>query len=243
LDTWFSSALWSFAGLSESDLNEFYPSSVLITARDVINLWVARMIFSGLEFMKDIPFPEVLIHATVLTKEGKRMSKSLGTGIDPMDLLEKYGADATRFGIIWQAMGTQDIHWDETAVQAGKKFANKLWNISRFVMGRLDSSTNSEYVTNKRIRKFAKDSLFADDKNNLEKLENLEKEIEKDIPAYELGPALHKIYDFVWHEFADKYIELSKKREETLREVGGIGDKGIQEVKKALGNLGLNLKQ
>jgi len=112
LDTWFSSALWPFAGLREADLKNFYPSNVLITARDIINLWVGRMIFSGLEFQKTAPFPEVLIHATILTKEGRRMSKSLGTGIDPLGLIEKYGADATRFGIIWQTMGTQDIHWD-----------------------------------------------------------------------------------------------------------------------------------
>ncbi|MEK7590370.1 MAG: class I tRNA ligase family protein, partial [Patescibacteria group bacterium] len=133
LDTWFSSALWPFAGLSETDLKKFYPSNILITARDIINLWVGRMIFSGLEFIGSEPFPEALIHGTILTKEGKRMSKSLGTGIDPLVLIEKYGADATRFGIIWQSMGNQDIRWDETAVMAGKKFANKIWNISRFV--------------------------------------------------------------------------------------------------------------
>jgi valyl-tRNA synthetase len=218
LDTWFSSALWPFAGLSEKDLKDFHPSNVLITARDIINLWVARMIFSGLELMGKTPFPEVLIHATILTKEGKRMSKSLGTGIDPLELIEKYGADATRFGIIWQAMGTQDIHWDEAAVMAGKKFANKIWNIARYIAGR---STNNESVTNKRIngfaiRKFEKNSLFDDsaDKEILKKLKVLKKQVEKDIKNYEFGPALHKAYDFVWHEFADKYIEVSKKRED-----------------------------
>jgi len=203
LDTWFSSALWPFAGLSEQDLKDFYPSDVLITARDIINLWVARMIFSGLEFRKAVPFPETLIHATILTKEGKRMSKSLGTGIDPLGLIEKYGADAIRFGIIWQAMGTQDIHWDETAVQAGKKFANKLWNIARFIQGKAGGSE-------------AKKAKVIDsaDKEILAKLEKLEESVGAKMKTYELGQALHEIYDFVWHEVADKYIELSKKRED-----------------------------
>lgn len=205
LDTWFSSALWPFAGLSGKDLKDFYPSNILITARDIINLWVARMIFSGLEFMKEAPFPEVLIHATILTKEGQRMSKSKGTGIDPLELIEKYGADATRFGIIWQSMGTQDIRWDETAVMAGKKFSNKLWNIARFVLSKTGSSKFE--IRNPKPEN-------QEDKEILGKLENLKKETEKDIENYEFGPALHKIYDFVWHEVADKYIELSKNRED-----------------------------
>lgn len=218
LDTWFSSALWPFAGLSDKDIKDFYPSSVLITARDIINLWVSRMIYSGLEFQKATPFPEVLIHATILTKDGQRMSKSKGTGIDPVELIDKYGADATRFGIIWQAMGTQDIRWDETAVQGGKKFANKLWNIAKFIQGKL---ANSEFSTNKRInefgiRKLEKDSLLVDqeDKEILAKLETLKSEVEKDTKNYELGQSLHKIYEFVWHEVADKYLEASKKRED-----------------------------
>lgn len=207
LDTWFSSALWPFAGLSDKDLKDYYPSDILITARDIINLWVGRMIFSGLEFTNNEPFPEVLIHATILTKEGKRMSKSKGTGIDPLVLIDKYGADATRFGIIWQAMGNQDIKWDETAVMAGKKFANKLWNITRFVLGRTGIS-NFQFSISKLKKGETKD------KEILEKLENTKKETEQDINNYDFGQALHKIYDFVWHEFADKYIELSKNRDD-----------------------------
>ena len=137
LDTWFSSALWPFATLGwpdSKDFKDFYPTQVLSTARDIINLWVARMIFSGVEFTGKQPFSDVIIHATILTKDGKRMSKSLGTGIDPMTLIEKYGADATRFGLIWQAMGGQDIHWAEEHVMAGKKFCNKIWNATRFVL-------------------------------------------------------------------------------------------------------------
>lgn len=214
LDTWFSSALWPFAGLSEEDQKKFYPSSVLITARDIINLWVGRMIFSGLEFKGETPFPDVLIHATVLTKDGKRMSKSLGTGIDPIGLIEKYGADATRFGIIWQAMGTQDIHWDEAAVQAGKKFANKLWNIARFAQTR-----GADFKSD-----FPKSGLTPEDQEILGKLADLKKETERGIGAYDFGQTIHKIYDFVWHELADVYIEKTKNRtDENVKIVlGGI---------------------
>src|SRR3989344_2614210 len=129
LDTWFSSALWPFATLgwpndNSKDLKEFYPTQVLSTARDIINLWVARMVFSSEEFLGKPPFSDVIIHATILAKSGARMSKSLGTGVDPIELIEKYGADATRFGLIYQMMGGQDIKFDESHVLAGKKFAN-----------------------------------------------------------------------------------------------------------------------
>ncbi|MBZ9569936.1 class I tRNA ligase family protein, partial [Patescibacteria group bacterium] len=138
LDTWFSSALWPFATLGwpkkTKDLKKFYPTDVLSTGRDILNLWVARMIFSGMEFMKKNPFKTVYIHPTVLTKGGKRMSKSLGTGIDPINLIEKYGADATRFGIIWQVMGGQDIRFIEDNIIMGKKFCNKIWNAARFIL-------------------------------------------------------------------------------------------------------------
>lgn len=202
LDTWFSSALWPFAGLSDADKAQFYPSSILITARDIINLWVGRMIFSGLEFMdKRTPFPEVLIHATVLTKEGKRMSKSLGTGIDPLALIEKYGADATRFGIIWQAMGTQDIRWDEAAVVAGKKFANKLWNAARFIMPHMDRE-GAEGVQ--------PEAQTEENKAIIKKLAEAKKAVAGHIEAYEFGQALHAAYDFVWHDVCDVYLEWSK---------------------------------
>ncbi len=138
LDTWFSSALWPFAVLGwpkkTKDLKKFYPTDVIVTDRGIINLWVARMVFSGLEFMKKPPFRDVIIHATILTKEGKRMSKSLGTGLDPLNFIEQYGADATRFALIWQTMGTQDVHWSEEALMAGKKFLNKIWNAARLFL-------------------------------------------------------------------------------------------------------------
>ena len=226
LDTWFSSALWPFAALGwptacqqsqkskvksqknicepipGSDLEQFYPTQILSTARDIINLWVARMVYSGLELTGEKPFTDVIIHATILTKEGKRMSKSLGTGIDPMILIEKYGADAVRFGLIWQAMGGQDIHWDETAVVAGKKFANKVWNIARFIL----QQTNNPQLTIDKLQ-----LKNTENKKIIAKLSETKKSIEKYLDEYEFGQALHTLYDFIWHDLADKYIESSKK--------------------------------
>lgn len=212
LDTWFSSALWPFATLGwpkqTEDLRNFYPTQVLSTARDIINLWVARMIFSGLEFTGKKPFADVIIHGTILTKEGKRMSKSLGTGVDPLSLIEKYGADATRFGLIWQAMGNQDIHWEETAVMAGKKFANKVWNVARYILGRTADSA-SGISSLKQIQKL---KLAKEDKDILKELGEIKKSVAKDIDSYRFGRALHTLYNFIWHSFADNYIESSKKR-------------------------------
>jgi len=205
LDTWFSSALWPFAALSERDLKDFYPSDVLITARDIINLWVARMIFSGMEFRGEIPFLKVLIHATILTQEGKRMSKSKGTGVDPLELIDNFGADALRFGLIWQSMGNQDIRFDGTAVMAGRKFANKIWNATRFVI----NNTNLRMDSNDKNKIKPKTSA---DKKILGQLQKAKKAVEKDIENFHFGQALHKIYDFFWHDFCDVYIEKSKKQ-------------------------------
>ncbi|OHB24369.1 MAG: hypothetical protein A3J67_05410 [Parcubacteria group bacterium RIFCSPHIGHO2_02_FULL_48_10b] len=213
LDTWFSSALWPFATLGHprksKDLTAFYPTSVLSTARDIINLWVARMVFSGLEFMKKPPFRDIMIHATILTKEGKRMSKSLGTGIDPMDLIDRYGADATRFGLIWQAMGNQDIHWSEEHVVAGKKFANKIWNSSRFVLMKKPQLIDADRLNHGLTR--TNKNLAAADKKILIALEKTKKEVSRRIEKYEFGQALHTLYDFYWHNFCDIYLEESKK--------------------------------
>ncbi|MBU6415435.1 class I tRNA ligase family protein, partial [Patescibacteria group bacterium] len=216
LDTWFSSALWPFAALGwpekTKDLEEFYPTAMLSTARDIINLWVSRMIFSGKEFMGKEPFRNVLIHPTILTKEGKRMSKSLGTGIDPMTLIEKYGADATRFGLIWQMMGGQDIHWAEEHVIAGKKFCNKIWNAARFVLAQL---------TNNNLQPTTLPTANTDeDKKILEQLESVKQEVSELIDSYDFGQALHIFYDFFWHEFCDIYLEAAKKQlqDEELQE-------------------------
>jgi len=206
LDTWFSSALWPFATLGwpldsargkPSDLETYYPTQVLSTARDIINLWVARMVFSSEELLGKSPFSDVVIHATIMAKSGQRMSKSLGTGVDPMDLIEKYGADATRFGLVWQAMGTQDIKWAEEHVVAGRKFLNKIWNASRFVLGQLEKSRPK--VKN------------AEDKKILAELKKTKKEVSQKIEKYEFGPALRTLHDFFWHKFCDRYLEESKK--------------------------------
>ncbi|OGF69432.1 hypothetical protein A3H65_04305 [Candidatus Giovannonibacteria bacterium RIFCSPLOWO2_02_FULL_45_14] len=203
LDTWFSSALWPFATLgwpddSAKDLKEFYPTQVLSTARDIINLWVARMVFSSEEFLSKPPFSDVIIHATILSKSGARMSKSLGTGVDPMTLIEKYGADATRFGLIWQSMGGQDVHWAEEHVVAGKKFANKIWNASRFVLARSGKHNPPAGGKNLEIiKKFGETS----------------KKVNSLIDQYDFGQALHELYEFFWHEFCDKYLEEIKKDE------------------------------
>ena len=200
LDTWFSSALWPFATLGwpkkTENLKKFYPTDALTNDRGIINLWDARMIFSGLEFMETSPFKDLLIHATILTKDGKRMSKSLGTGIDPMDLINKYGADATRFGLIWQAMGGQDIHWSEEHVIGGKKFCNKIWNAARFVLQNKNLKTNKKTPADKKI---------------LAQLAKTQKQVSKLIDKYDFGKALHILYDFFWHDFCDVYIEESKK--------------------------------
>jgi len=211
LDTWFSSALWPFATLGfpqkTKSLKTFYPTDVLSTARDIINLWVARMIFSGMEFTAKVPFHTVYIHPTVLTKEGERMSKSLGTGIDPISLIDKYGADATRFGISWQLMGGQDIRFVEDNIVMGKKFCNKLWNASRFVMFQLSPKENfllPATLTNLK-------DLTGADKKILKILEGVVKSVEKDIDNFQFGKATHTIYDFFWHDFCDTYIERTKK--------------------------------
>ena len=205
LDTWFSSALWPFAGLSESDRKNYYPGNLVSNAREILNLWDARMIFSGLEFMGEVPFKDVLIHGTILTKDGRRMSKSLGTGIDPLKYVEEFGADATRFAVIWQSSG-QDIRWDESAVVAGKKFANKIWNAARFVL----KNAPTRIYTDKNG--FTQVDLTAEDKQILEKLKTTKEQLERDIESFEFAKALHNLYDFFWHDFCDVYLEESKKQ-------------------------------
>jgi len=212
LDTWFSSALWPFATLGwpkkTKDLKRFYPTQLLVTGRDILNLWVARMIFSGIEFMKKIPFSKVYIHPTVLTKEGRRMSKSLGIGVDPMDLIEKYGADATRFGIAWQITGGQDIRFGEENLQMGKKFCNKIWNATRFVLKNKPPQIN---VNSPHKFKQTK-NLTKADKEILKALEKITKSVTKDLDNFQFHQAAQKLYQFFWHKFCDIYIEESKSQ-------------------------------
>jgi len=206
LDTWFSSALWPFATLGwprkTKDLREFYPTSLLSTAGDILYLWVARMVFSGLEFTKKIPFNKVYIHATILTLQGKRMSKSLGTGINPLELIEKYGADATRLGLMYQINHDQQaIRFDERNILSARNFINKLWNISRFIEMQLQE---------RKIEiKSIKPKTLAD-KWILSCLNKTINSVSQKIENYEFGEAAQELYEFVWHEFADWYLEISK---------------------------------
>lgn len=202
LDTWFSSALWPFT------TKDFYPTDVLSTARDIINLWVARMIFSGMEFKKEIPFKHVYIHATILTKEGKRMSKSLGTGINPINLIDEFGADATRFGIAYQIMGNQDMKFVKDNIVMGKKFCNKIWNATKYVL--LQIPNNRSQISIKS--KIPNSKLTNADKRILKQLEKTIKSVNKDLENFKFGKAAHALYDFFWHDFCDVYIEASKKQ-------------------------------
>ena len=207
-DTWFSSALWPFEvfGWPEKtkDFKEFFPTDILTTARDIINLWVSRMVFSAAEMTGKIPFKNVIIYATVLTKDGKRMSKSLGTGIDPLELIEKYGADALRFGLAWQISELQDLRFDESNIVAGKKFCTKIWNAARFIL--------LGFGNRKISVKSKPKPITAEDKKILKKLEEMIKTTNKDMEKFAFGRAIEKIYHFFWHEFCDIYIEKSKKQ-------------------------------
>jgi len=234
LDTWFSSALWPFATLGwpkkTKDLQYFYPASVLTTARDIINLWVARMVFSGMEFMQKAPFLDVFIHPTVLTKEGKRMSKSLGTGINPMRLIEQYGADSTRFGIIWQVMEGQEIKFVEDNIIMGKKFCNKIWNAARFVLQQVfeqPKEGHRPYISSKEIKT---QKLAAADKKILKKLSETITTIDKNLESFHFGRASHKLYDFFWHDFCDKYIEEFKKLKQSYGESQATAKTESQKV-------------
>jgi len=207
LDTWFSSALWPFATLGwpekTKDFKEFYPTTFITMAREIIYLWAARMIFSSLEFCKTIPFNNVYIHATVLDIEGRRMSKSLGTVIDPLELIDKYGADATRFGILYlTSRDQQQIKFSEDAIKASRNFANKIWNINRFIsMNRQIRNPKSETLTDKWM---------------LSRLNTIIQEITEKLEDYKLGEAVRELYEFVWHEYADWYIEVSKLQKTNL---------------------------
>jgi valyl-tRNA synthetase len=211
LDTWFSSALWPFATLGwpkeTEDLKYFYPTTILPTARDINMLWVVRMIFSGLEFMGKKPFDTVYVHPTVFNIEGKRMSKSLGTGVDPLELIEKYGTDAVRFGLTYINTGTQDIKFDENAILAGKKFANKVWNINRFVLQQIGNSKSEIRNPNK-----IPNPKTENDKKILQSLNHLIASYNHSLDEFRFGQAAHDLYEFIWHDFADIYIEESKKQ-------------------------------
>lgn len=206
LDTWFSSALWPFVTLGwpdeTDDLKTFYPTDIISSAREIFFLWITRMLFSGIEFLKKPPFKTIYTHPTILDKYGRKMSKSKGNVVDPVRIIREYGIDAARFGLIWQAMGTQDIHWSEDGFRAGKKFLNKIWNSGRFVLAKIGDGRRP--LRRPRPRK-------PENKKILEKFDEVKAQLEKMYPALEVGPALHLLYDFYWHSFCDIFLEEAKK--------------------------------
>ena len=206
LDTWFSSALWPFSTLGwpdkTEDLEFFYPTSTLVTGYDIIFFWVARMIFSGIHNMGETPFDTVLIHGIIRDSQGRKMSKSLGNGVDPLEVIDTYGADALRFMLVSGNAPGNDIRYYPEKVEAARNFANKIWNASRFVMMNLDRDIMAKY-------KDCKEYSLAD-KWILSRMNTLVKEVTENMDKFELGIALQKIYDFMWTEFCDWYIELVK---------------------------------
>ena len=205
LDTWFSSALWPFSTLgwpeNTEELKYFYPTSTLVTGYDIIFFWVARMIFSGLEHMGEIPFKTVLFHGLVRDALGRKMSKSLGNGVDPLLEIEKYGADALRFTLVTGNSPGNDMRYSDEKVSASRNFANKIWNAARFILMNIDGKDVSYGLPEK---------LSTEDKWILTKFNNVAKEITDNLDKYELGIAVSKLYDFIWDDFCDWYIELAK---------------------------------
>ena len=209
LDTWFSSALWPFSTLGWPDktpeLEYFYPTDVLVTGYDIIFFWVIRMIFSGYEHMGEKPFGKVLFHGLVRDSQGRKMSKSLGNGIDPLEVIDKYGADALRYTLITGNAPGNDMRFYWERVEASRNFANKVWNASRFIM--MNDPDNKVKATDAQP-----ENLTAADKWILSKMNNLIQEVTDNMEKYELGIAVAKLNDFIWEEFCDWYIEMVKPR-------------------------------
>ncbi len=207
LDTWFSSALWPFSTLGWPDKTEeldyFYPNDVLVTGYDIIFFWVIRMIFSGYEQMGKAPFHTVLFHGLVRDDQGRKMSKSLGNGIDPLEVIDKYGADALRLTLITGNAPGNDMRFYWERVENSRNFANKIWNASRFIQMNLEGS---------EITEPAKEALTEADRWILSKVNRLAKDVTENMDKYELGIAVQKVYDFIWDEFCDWYIEIVKPR-------------------------------
>ncbi|MCD7731571.1 MAG: valine--tRNA ligase [Oscillospiraceae bacterium] len=221
LDTWFSSALWPFSTLGWPDKTEdfdyFYPTDTLVTGYDIIPFWVMRMMFSGIEYTGKAPFNTVLIHGLVRDSQGRKMSKSLGNGIDPLEEIDKYGADALRFMLATGNAPGNDMRYMEEKVKASRNFANKLWNASRFIMMNLPDDFKSEGLP---------ENLNVEDKWVVSKFNTLAKEVNRSLESFELGVAVSKLYDFIWDVYCDWYIELTKPR----IQAGGETAETAQEV-------------
>ena len=224
LDTWFSSALWPFSTLGwpeeTPELKHYFPTNTLVTGYDIIFFWVARMIFSSVEQMGTYPFDTVFIHGIVRDEQGRKMSKSLGNGIDPLLVIDKYGADALRFTLVTGNSPGNDMRYSEKKVEASRNFGNKIWNAARYILMNLDGSEGPAHLP-------AIEDLAIEDKWILSKFNTLCKEVSENIDSYELGVALAKLYDFIWDLFCDWYIEISKIR---LQE----GGKGAETAKAVL---------
>lgn len=224
LDTWFSSALWPFAALGwpqncknlqdgtceepQEDLKQFYPADVVTSAKGILYLWQVRMVFSGMEFMEEPPFDKIYIHPMVLTEDGRRMSKSLGTGVDPLDLIEEFGADATRFGLAWQTTGVQAIKFSKDALKTGEKFANKVWNATRFIKMNLDREFTTQELYN-----LGQQQLTEADQEILQKLENFKEDFDQDLDDFRFGQAARSLYHFFWDDYCDVYLEIAKEQD------------------------------
>jgi valyl-tRNA synthetase len=208
LDTWFSSSLWPFVTLGwpadTEDLRRFYPTQVLDTARDILYLWVARMVFMSLHFLNVVPFADVLIHGTVLAPDGRRMSKSLGTGVDPLDMIERYGADATRAWCAYFGTGGQDIRFSEEKIESYQRFANKLWNATRLLVSKLPEGAAPMPID--------ESALEPADTWILGRLSAVTRSVTASFERLEFGPAIDGLFDFAWKEMADDYLELIKPR-------------------------------
>ena len=209
LDTWFSSALWPFSTLGwpeeTPELDKFYPNAVMVTGYDIIFFWVARMIFMGVYNMGETPFPDVYIHGLIRDSQGRKMSKSLGNGIDPLEVIEQFSADALRFTIITGNSAGNDIRWQDEKLEASRNFLNKIWNAARFVLMNLD-----EEIVSKEAEALA--HLENTDKWILSRMNDVVREVTQNMDKYELGIAASKVYDFAWNEYCDWYIELVKPR-------------------------------
>ena len=207
LDTWFSSALWPFSTLGwpekTPELSYFYPTDTLVTGYDIIFFWLARMIFSGLEHMGDIPFKTVFFHGLVRDAQGRKMSKSLGNGIDPIEVIEKYGADALRFTLVTGNSPGNDMRFTEEKLESSRNFANKIWNAARFIHMNIDGFD---------VKNELPESLTLEDQWIVSALNTVTKEVTENLEKYELGIAVQKLYDFIWDQFCDWYIELAKTR-------------------------------
>ena len=207
LDTWFSSALWPFSTLGWPDNTEelkyFYPTNTLVTGYDIIFFWVARMIFSGLEHMSEVPFNTVFFHGLIRDAQGRKMSKSLGNGVDPLDVISVYGADALRFTLVTGNSPGNDLRFSEEKVSASRNFANKIWNAARFILMNIEGKDIDCALPKK---------LYTSDKWILNRFNNVTAAVTENLEKFELGMAVSKLYDFIWDDFCDWYIELAKIR-------------------------------